>query len=297
MEPMSEKKAEKQILLENTKLELKIAWKNVESAYAAAVKKLSKRLKLDGFRAGKVSASVAEKMLSPDAIAEEALQSVLPAVFTEELERSKKQPLGRPAFTIQSVEKGAEWHITAEIAEKPALEIKGYEKIAKKAAAEARKKLADAPKPEGEADEKAQAQAAEREAQEAIYQALLAEYVPAVPELLVRQEVDHDAQELMRQLKTFNFTLAQYLERRKLSEQELSQELAATALGKLQLLFLVDAVAAEQKIEITDAEIDAYISAEVSADIQARFQKDPQYRALIGQTIVRKKVADHLLAL
>lgn len=293
---MAEKTPEKVLIIENTKLELRIPWETVAPSFTAAVNKLSKKLKIDGFRAGRVPSDVAEKMLDPEQIIEESLQSVLPAIYGAELEKTKKQPLGHPSFSIQKADKNSEWIVVAEIAEKPVLAIKGYEKIAKKALADATKAFAEVERKEDESkDETAKKERAF--ILDAMYKALLAEYTPTVPELLVRQEVEHDAQDLMRQLKTFHFTLAQYLERRKLTEQELSQELAATALGRLQLLFFVDAVAAEIKIEVQEADVDAYIEKEVSQEIKERFKKDQQYRALIGQTLVRQKVADHLLAL
>lgn len=293
---MAEKTPEKVLITENTKLELTIPWETVAPSFAAAVNKLSKKLKIDGFRAGRVPSDVAEKMLDPEQVIEESLQSVLPAIYGAELEKTKKQPLGHPSFSIQKADKNSEWVVVAEIAEKPVLAIKGYEKIAKKARTEATKAFAELEKKEDEPkDETAKKERAF--ILDGMYKALLTEYAPTVPELLVRQEVEHDAQDLMRQLKTFHFTLAQYLERRKLTEQELSQELAATALGRLQLLFFVDAVAAEIKIEISEADVDAYIEKEVSQEIKERFKKDQQYRALIGQTLVRQKVADHLLAL
>lgn len=296
---MADTKPEKTVVTDSTKLELTIPWKDVAASYEAATSRLSRGLKLDGFRKGKVPASVAEKMLNPESIIEESLQTVLPPVFSAELEKSGKKPLGRPAFSIKTAEKGSDWVIIAEIAEKPELAIKGYEKVVKKARAEA--ETAFKKEPEEGAAQKETAKELEKRKKatilDAVYKALLEEYTPQCPELLVRQEVEHDAQDLMRQLKNFHFTLAQYLERRKLTEQELSQELAGAALGRLQLLFLIDAVAAQIKLEISDAEIDTYLSTEVSADIKKRFEKDGQYRALIGQTLVRQKVADHLLAL
>lgn len=293
---MAEKTTEKVLITENSKLELHFPWETVAPAYNAAVSKLSRTLKVDGFRSGKVPKDVAEKMLNPESIVEESLQSVLPAVYAAELEKSKKQPLGRPSFSIQKAEKNGEWIVIAEIAEKPELSITGYEKIVKKTRIEAENTFTKLDKKEGETVEDT-AQRKRTFVLEEVYKAVLAEYQPSAPELLVRQEVDHDAQDLLKQLKTFHFTLAQYLERRQITEQQLSQELAATALGRLQLLFFIDAVAAQIKLEVTDAEIDAYIEKEVSPEIKERFHKDQQYRALIGQTLVRQKVAEHLLAL
>ncbi len=318
--------AQKPLISENTAIPIKIDAKTAAEAYTKALKRLSARVKHPGFRVGKVPAKIAEEIIGKDKIIETALDALLPEAYREALVKSGKQPITQPSVRPVSLEIGKDWELVAEIAERPEIAITNYQKIVKKARTEAEKELT---KQIAEAKEKhlATQKEAQKESKKAaknekkaadspefpafqeptedqkqdfivqkIYQALIVELKPAIPELLVREEVRYDLDELNQQLEPLKMSIQDYMQRRGMTEQQLSSELAARALGRLQITLLLQEIAKEAKVEITAKAIDAAITDTKNPELIAQ-QSNQQYRNLVEQTLMRKAVAELLLKL
>lgn len=292
---------------DNTKITLTIAWKDAEPAYKQARAKLAKTVKADGFRKGKVPTELAEKLAGQDKIVEEALQMVVPPAYEAAMIAQKKAPLTYPEFKPVSVELKKDWVIDAFIAERPEIKLKDYKKITKDAIKEADKKIKESLKEQAKAskDSKSEQPNPEKLTDDQkkdyrlqhIYQALVQEHKPVIAELLVKHEVQADLDELAKQLSQVGLTFEEYLKRRNLGFEQLSQEMTINALGKLQVAFMMDAVAQEAKIFVNDAEIDEYIKEKIDAKISDQFKTNPEYRRLLANTLIRQKIAEYLLAL
>jgi FKBP-type peptidyl-prolyl cis-trans isomerase (trigger factor) len=314
--------AKKPLIAANTPITITIPAKEATEAYGKALKKLSKRVKHPGFRVGKVPAKIAEEILGQSSIIESALDTILPQAYQEALAKSGKKPLTQPSVRPVSLELGKDWELIAEIAERPEIKIAEYQKIAKKALSEAQKELQKQVTEAKAAHEKAQKEAKKTQKTDTkttpapespafkepskeqeqdflvqkIYQALILELKPAIPELLVREEVRYDLDELTNQLEPLKMSLEEYMQKRNLTEQQLSNELAARALGRLQITLLLQEIAKEIKAEVTQEAIDAAITETKNPEMIAQ-QKNQQYRNLVEQTLMRKVVAEHLLKL
>ncbi|MBP7768436.1 hypothetical protein KA082_01190 [Candidatus Woesebacteria bacterium] len=289
----------------NTVVTITIPWATAEGAYKKAKQKVASTAKIAGFRKGKVPADVAEKMLGVGEIIEKAIEFVLPEAYKTTLEKEKKLPLTQPAFRGVRLELGSDWIIEAEIAEKPAITLGDYKKAVVEAGKHVAEDLAAASKktdskeetdggqipqtltPEQEKDFKLQH----------IYRHLIEAIKPQVPELLVRREVEYDIEQLGQQLQSIKMPFEDYLKRRGITQDQLTQQMALSALGRLQLLFIVDALARENKLEASDADITAYIEQKVEPTIREQYIHNEEYRQMVAQTIVRQKVADQLLAI
>jgi FKBP-type peptidyl-prolyl cis-trans isomerase (trigger factor) len=297
---------------DNTKITITIPWKDAEPAYNQAKKKVAKTVKADGFRKGKVPAELAEKLAGTDKILDEALQIVVPAAYQTAIVAEKKQPLTYPEFKPVSVELKKDWIIEAFIAERPIIELKNYKKTTQAAIKEADKKITEAEKEQSKTKKDDKAKAAEGERPPAqdlndeqkkdyrlqhIYQALVQEHKPIIPELLIKHEVQGDLDQLNQQLSQVGLTFEEYIKRRNVTYDQLSQEMTINALGKLQVAFIMDAVSQDAKISITDPEIDTYIEEKVDKKVSGQFTTNPEYRRLLANTLLRQKIADHLLAL
>lgn len=292
---------------DNTKITLTIPWKEAEPAYKSARAKVAKKLKADGFRQGKVPAELAEKLAGTDRIIEEALQEIVPVAYQAAVAEQKKQPLTYPEFKPVSVEVKKDWVIEAHIAERPSIELKDYKKTIKSAIAEAEKKIIEAEQEHEQAhkdgkhpadhDHKLNDEQKKDYRLQHIYQGLVQEYKPIIPELLVKHEVQADLDQLTQQLSQVKLSFDEYMQRRNVSFEQLSQEMTINALGKLQVAFIMDAVAQDAKITIDDKEIDAYIEEKVDAKMKEQFKLNMEYRRLLANTLLRQKIADHLLAL
>lgn len=318
--PAVKEKKEQSLIAENTKLTITIDAATAKSAYVQALKKLAKKLKHPGFRAGKVPPKIAEEILGQPTIIESALDVVLPQAYQTAVVAEKKQPLTRPSITPVTLELGKDWQLTAEIAERPNITLGDYKKIVRNAKKTAQKTLEEqVTQAQKTHEEKSKSSKKEKESSknpkpatppfqeptaeqkrdfllQSIYQTLVTELKPSIPELLVREEVRYDLDELARQLEPLKLSIQEYLQKRSITEQELSNELATRALGRLQITLLLQEIAKEADLKITEKAVDAAITETNNPEMIAQKQ-NPQYRNLIEQTLLRQSVAEHLLSL
>lgn len=303
------KTEEKPLIAPNDTLKIVIPWSDLEPEYNKAVTKMAKSIKADGFRKGKVPHQLVEERVGTEKILEQAVEQLLSEAYTKAVKAADKHPVTQPEFRPLKFAKGNDVELEAQIAEKPEVKVTGYKKVADKAKKEADKKLKDQEKAEktskSKKDDKkdkhpsAKPLTAEQKEDyrlQVIYQALVQEFKPAIPELIVKQEVRADLDQLVKQLESMQMKLDDYLARRQLTFEQLSQELTMGALGRIQVVFILDSIAASAKLDVSDKEITEYIDKNVPAEARKTYQDHPQYKAVIRQTLLRKKVADHLLA-
>lgn len=300
---------EKSLIAKNTVVKLVIPAKVASQAYTKSLNKLAKKVSVAGFRKGMVPAKVAEENLNPESILQEALQIVIPELYTEEIKKSGLKPLTYPEFNPVSLNKNEDWIVEAHIAVRPTIDIKGYEKIAinakKEATKDLEKRIEEQKKHAQECkDDKHQHDHKDLTDQEKddyvlqfIYRELVTKIKPAIQELLVKEETRYDLENLANQLKQFNLPFEQFLEQRKMSFEQLSNELAAGALARLQMAFIIDEVAKTAKLTVEKADLDEAFTKITDKKLKAQQESDPRYVEMMSQTILRQKVADHLLNL
>lgn len=78
------------------KLELTLDASDLSSVKQKTVAKLAKRIKIAGFREGKVPASVAERHLDPNALSAEIAEDAINLFVSDILQQEKLQPIDRP---------------------------------------------------------------------------------------------------------------------------------------------------------------------------------------------------------
>ncbi len=124
-------------------MRINIPWSEIKQPYQKTITDLAKKMKIEGFRQGKVPLAIAEKQVSLEKVAEIILKDILPNKYIEALKQAKKQPITAPEYHLVSLKKGENWVLDAYFCEAPQINLKDYEKhlkTAKKAAAEFIKK-------------------------------------------------------------------------------------------------------------------------------------------------------------
>lgn len=295
------------IIAPNTVITLTLPWSEVEPVYKEVLKKLAKKVKSPGFRPGKVPAHIALETIGSENLNEEILKKILPNHYQEAVNAQNKKPLTYPEFRALSVEMNKDWIIEAHIAEKPEVVLKDYQKIAKKSMevvksepaghkhehAHVEEKAQDAPKP---TPEQLKAEQDEHTLQH-IFRDLISVIKPRIPELLIKEEARGELEQLVRSLNQVQMSLDGYLERRQITFEQLSGELASQALGRLQLEFILQAIIEQENLKAEDKDYEEYFARIKDEKTRKEQSQNPDYRNYIGSLIVRKKVADHLLSL
>jgi len=300
---------EDSLIAPNTILTIIIPQEEANAAYKKARNKMSGKVKSDGFRKGKTPPRLAESMVGPESIMQQALEMLVPERYTAEVKKQNVKPVTQPEFSVKEIGIDKDWVIEAHVAEKPVVDAKNYVSVAKsgkkKGEVEAKKQVEDIKKKQAEAkkegkqvtdfkDEDYEAYQKDIVLQH-IYQELVVQIKPKVAELLVKEETKHDLQQLAQQLKNHNVSIEDYLKQQGVTFDQLSQQLTTTALGKLQLLFVTDAIATEANIEITEKDIDESFDKVQNDPTLQQYRNHSYYRGLIKQTILKEKVAKLLL--
>lgn len=94
-----------------------------------AFDKVKKNLNVPGFRKGKVSRTVFNKMYGEEALYEEALNAVLPESYEAAVAESGIDPVAQPEIDIKSMNKGEDWEITADVIVKPEVKLGDYKNL------------------------------------------------------------------------------------------------------------------------------------------------------------------------
>lgn len=296
------------MIVDNTVLHLKLSWTEIAPVYQSVLTHHAKHVKAAGFRPGKTPPEVAESMISEEHLKEETAKKLVPAAYEALIKKEQKKPITQPEFRAIKIDKGSDWEFEVHIAEKPVINLKDYAKLVKKTKAEALK--------EYQAQQKAQTQKSDAAADttknaapqppqptqdefllQAIFRQLVMTYKPQVPELLLKQETRHELEDLVQSLDQMNIGLDSYLSRRNISFEQLSNEIATQAMGRLQLDLLYSGVIEDQKLEIKEADLDTFVQQIKDEKERSERRQDPNYLRYITPLILRQKVTAYLLSL
>lgn len=281
-------------IAENTTLALTIPWSEVAPAYQTAISKTSKKLKIDGFREGHVPPKIAQEYLNPEALAEETARRVVPKHLPKLIETAKIDLATQPEIQIKSANQEEAWQFDIVLAPKPNVEVNNYQKIVKKALKDGQKKWQESQK--ALKVEKKKAQQENDFLLQTIYTQLVLELKPQIPELLIRQNAREELETLVRRLQEIKMTLDDYLRQIEQSFEDLSGQITARVLGQLQLAFILQAIAKQAKIDVTEVEIDHEIDTWSDKEVAAN-RTNFRMRNSIRDALLQNKIIDHLLSI
>lgn len=100
----------------------------IEKGLTQAFNKV-KNLNVPGFRKGKVSRTVFNRMYGEEALYEDALNAVLPEAYEAAVLEAGIEPVAQPKIDVESMNKGEDWVITAEVTVKPEVKLGEYKNL------------------------------------------------------------------------------------------------------------------------------------------------------------------------
>lgn len=274
---------------ENLKFTISIPWKTVQVEYVKALQAIAAEVELKGFRKGKAPINLVEEKVGKTKIYEETASRVLGPAYSEEVQKKGYKPVVEPQVHPKSLEENKEWVFEIETAEIPMVTLGDYQGAVRGA------KAKDAIWTPGK-DEKKPEEQSEETKLKLIFQALLETSIVQVPELLVRAEVHRALSRLVGQLDRLHIPLDDYLKSVNKTSDELRQEYAVSSLTQLQLEFILGEIARQEKIDISEKDIDGMIAAIPDEQIRKTAQT-PSERLYIKSTLLRRKTIERLLAL
>ena len=112
-------------LFERT-LEVTVDANRVENAYQKAFGRAAKRLRLPGFRPGKVPLPMAKKYITDHDLKRDVINEVVDPAFSEALRQNNLEPISQPRWELLQDDRGKELIFKVSFEVKPVLSIEGY---------------------------------------------------------------------------------------------------------------------------------------------------------------------------
>lgn len=98
----------------------------LDGAVAAALRRLAGRVRVPGFRPGKAPAAMVERAVGWEAVRQEAVDALLPELYSRALEQAGVQPVDDPELDLSPVERGMPFSFTATVTVRPDVELGDY---------------------------------------------------------------------------------------------------------------------------------------------------------------------------
>ncbi len=111
------------------KLTFTIDNETVQKGLDRTFKKIRGRLNVPGFRKGKLPRKMFNKMYGEEALYEDTLNDLLPFAYQQAVIEQELEPVGQPEIDVESMEKGKDWEIVAEVTLKPVVELGDYKNL------------------------------------------------------------------------------------------------------------------------------------------------------------------------
>jgi len=256
---------------------LTIPWTDVQKTYKEVVAAASKNIEVKGFRKGKAPRKKVEETLDKTKVNEEVLQNILPKVYGQALTQHGISPIVNPRVEIISMEEGKDWQFKATTCEKPQVSLNNYKDKIKTLTSKSKIIVP------GKEPQKISA--------EEIFDALLQTATCEIADFVIDAEVDRLLAHTLSEIKTLGLTLEQYLSTTGKNPQSLRADYQKQAQRDLALEFILEKVADEEKITVSQAEIDEAIKQIKDPKEQTTISQNPYMLATI---LRRQKTLDFI---
>lgn len=272
--------------------------KDVEEAYKKALSRAVEHTEIKGFRKGKAPENLVEKQVGKQKLYTDALQYSLPEAYASVVKENNLKPITNPKIEPQNLEEGQDWSLQVTLAEKPEIKLGDYKKIVTGAKAAAKIWIPgkDEPQTSGPGEPEKKPEDSLEQQLGKIFEALVKEIKFEIPAFLIEDETARLLSRLVNQLQKLGVNLDQYLMSINKSATALRKEYQDQSVRTLRLEFILNEIAHDLKVTVTDAEVDELIKA-VGDEKLKKSLNTPTERMTIRESLRKRKVTDALLKL
>ncbi len=274
----------------------------IDAAKKSTLQKMAKNVNLKGFRPGKAPLELVEQNVSQEKLIEQTASLMLPDAYSNYIVEHKLKPITQPRISLKDITKEGEWVFDVEIAEKPEVKLNKYQtdvKAAKKKSGLWEKAVKkETTKKDAKTDEKAKETEDENNSKKLnlVLETVIKSITIEIPELLIEQEVDHSLSHLVEQVEKLGLKFDQYLSSVGKTLEEIRADYQKSASENLKVEFALDAIAHDQKMTVSEADLDK-IFAKADKQTVATIKQNPNELANLKYSLIKQKVVDFLLQL
>lgn len=269
-------------------LTVNVPWDTVKKIYDEVFNELASQIEIEGFRKGNAPKEMVAGKVDQNKVYGEVVNRILPDAYQKALEEHGLKPIISPQVRIASAEQEKDWQFLIKSAEKPTVEIGGYSDAVK--GLNAKGKIW---KP-GDEPASAEASADKQEKISKLIEKLIETCKVELPEMMVESEVNRLMTQLVEDVRQAGLTFEQYLASSGQSSDQIKERYKAQAESALKLEFILEAVADDLKVEVSEAEVEAVINKETD-EAKKKSLKDQSY--IIASILRRENTINRLLAI
>jgi len=226
-------------------LNITIPSRIVRDTAGIVLEKVVKSANVAGFRKGKAPKKIVEEKIDKDKIKEEVLKKLLPQAYADAVKKHDIKPIINPRVHVEILEDDKDWKFTASTCEAPQVDLNGYKENIRKITSGTKIIIPG------------------KEQKETSFEEIITELQKSVDvkvsRIIVEQEVERLLAQTLSEIKRLGLTLDQYLTSTHKTVEELKEEYEKKAINDIKLEFALQKIAEEEKIAVTDADIDEAI--------------------------------------
>lgn len=252
----------------------------ISSTKKEVIEELSKDITVPGFRKGMAPLPKVEEKIPSETLREHILSHILPKAFSDAVTTEKINPAIYPKFEAIKLEDDKDWQIRAITCELPKIILGDYKK---KLTEELRSKSIVVPGKEITKEEK----------EANLIKAIIDTVKINIPKILIEEEVNGRLSQLLERIEKLGLSLEGYLKSVGKTPEQIREEYAIQAKDAISLELILNEVANEEKIEVTEKDIDDFIKSTGSDPLKV--EKDQ--RNSLKRVILRRSALDKLASL
>jgi len=270
------------------KLVLTIPHKRVKEVYEKELKAVLRAIEIPGFRKGKVPLKIGEKKINKKSLWEKVARQLIPQLYQETITQENIKPATTPQIKLLSTPEDKDWEIEIQTCEVPEVKLGEYKNQIRKINAAEKIWVPDKEAPRGQKSEKEEVKL------ERIVNALLQSIKVEIPRLLIENEFNRRLANLIDKTEKLGLSLEQYLASTNQTQEDLRQKYRKASEEYWQLEFILNKIADQEEIFVTDSEIE---------DLIQKTKDEREKKALANQRyflaafLRRQKTLDFLLNL
>lgn len=258
---------------------------DVKKAREEAVEHAVTEAELPGFRKGKAPKNLVEEKLDPLRLQEDTLRHLLPKAYSAAVLEHNLKPIVSPKIQITKLEDPStssgqgekDWEFTATTCEMPEVKLGEYKKAVKDVTAKSKIEIAGKEKKEIPFDE--------------IMQAIVSKAEINVPSILVESEVERMLSQMLDDVKALGLSLDQYLASTHKTVEQVREEYATRAKTDVTVEFVLQKIADEEKITVSEQEVNEAILKATNPAEKANLERNKYVLAAI---LRQQKTFDYL---
>ncbi len=258
-----------------------INYSDIKKAQEETIAEYAKTMTVPGFRPGKAPLEKVAEKISQSELIEHSLGHILPKALANVINEQKLKIAIYPKFELLSAEKDKVWQIRATTCVFPEVNLGDYKKTIGR----------------GVSKEEKPKELSREEKEQQVIKMLLDTVNVKIPTILIEEEVNHRLSSLIERTEKLGLSLESYLSSLGKKPETLREEYKKQASTSLALDFILNKIADENGIKITEKDIAEAIKASSADPKVVENLSSPEQRRLIESILRRRSALDSLVAL